>query len=223
MPNVTYQPIYSWAQYCPWLDDKKFMEIYEAVKEHTLLDIYRCYELWDLVRQTRYLHGSLLEVGVWRGGSGMIMAKAVAKLETFEKKVLLCDTFTGLVDVSEKDGMLQNGQFSDTSTGIVLGLMNKVKLENIVILPGTFPNETGKIIENLEFCFCHIDVDTYQSAKNIFEWVWPRMVTDGIIVFDDYGFRECGGVTEFVNEIRYGIDRLFLYNLNGHAIIIKQL
>lgn len=220
---MIYQPIYSWAQYSPWLDDKPFMEIYEAVKEHTLLDIYRCYELWSLVKQTKYLHGDLLEVGVWRGGSGMIIAKAKKRADLFDSKVFLCDTFIGLIDAGSKDGGLQNGQFADTSIEIVKKLINKIQLNDTVILKGTFPDKTGKHIENLTFCFCHIDVDTYQSAKNVFEWVWDRMVTDGIIVFDDYGFKECGGVTEFVNEIRYGIDRLFLYNLNGHAVIIKQL
>jgi O-methyltransferase len=53
------------------------------------------------------------------------------------------------------------------------------------------------------------------------EWVWPRLVAGGMIVYDDYGFRGCEGVTQFVNEQRSKPDRLIFHNLNGHAIAIK--
>jgi O-methyltransferase len=47
------------------------------------------------------------------------------------------------------------------------------------------------------------------------------MVIGGIIVFDDYGFSGCGGITKYVNEERNKNDRLIIHNLNGHGIIIK--
>jgi O-methyltransferase len=49
-----------------------------------------------------------------------------------------------------------------------------------------------------------------------------RLVTGGFVVFDDYGFKGCEGVTRFVNEQRLKPDRLVLHNLSGHAIAIKQ-
>ena len=48
-----------------------------------------------------------------------------------------------------------------------------------------------------------------------------RLVTGGLIVLDDYGFKGCEGVTRFVNEQRLKPDRLVLHNLNGHAVAIK--
>jgi O-methyltransferase len=71
------------------------------------------------------------------------------------------------------------------------------------------------------FRFCHIDVDVYESAKGILSWIWPRMVTGGIVVYDDYGFRECEGIALHVNEQLHEIDRLIFHNLNGHAILVK--
>jgi O-methyltransferase len=69
--------------------------------------------------------------------------------------------------------------------------------------------------------FCHIDVDVYQSAKDIVDWIWDKLVVGGIIVFDDYGFPTCTGVTKYVNEQDGKPDRLIIYNINGHAIMIK--
>ncbi|MEO2017429.1 MAG: TylF/MycF/NovP-related O-methyltransferase, partial [Fuerstiella sp.] len=67
----------------------------------------------------------------------------------------------------------------------------------------------------------HIDVDVYQSAKEVSEWVWDRLVPGGIIVYDDYGFQACDGILKFVEEQRHLKDRIVLHNLNGHAVVIK--
>lgn len=38
-------------------------------------------------------------------------------------------------------------------------------------------------------CSAHVDVDTYQCAKDTVDWPLPRMPIGAKIVFDDYGFR----------------------------------
>ena len=45
--------------------------------------------------------------------------------------------------------------------------------------------------------------------------------TCGFVVFDDYGFDVCGGITQLVNEMLTEPDRIVIHNLNGHAIVIK--
>ena len=47
------------------------------------------------------------------------------------------------------------------------------------------------------------------------------MIIGGVIVFDDYGFHYCDGVTNYVNEQKNKSDRIVVHNLNGHAVIIK--
>ena len=47
------------------------------------------------------------------------------------------------------------------------------------------------------------------------------MPVGGMIVFDDYGFSGCEGVTKLVDEERNKNDRIVIHNLNGHGIIIK--
>ena len=96
-----------------------------------------------------------------------------------------------------------------------------MNLDNVQILQGIFPDQTSHEIKDLQFRFCHIDVDVYQSAKDIVDWIWDRMVHGGIIVYDDYGFRLCDGITRYVEEQMLYKDRLVLHNLNGHAVIMK--
>ena len=40
----------------------------------------------------------------------------------------------------------------------------------------------------------------YPSAKECFEYIYPRLNQGGIIVFDDYGFPDCDGVKQAVDE-----------------------
>jgi cephalosporin hydroxylase len=68
-----------------------------AIKGFTLVDKYRCFEIWKLIEQISKLKkGSIIEVGVWRGGTGALIAKQ-AKNCGIEEKVFLCDTFAGVV------------------------------------------------------------------------------------------------------------------------------
>lgn len=208
------------ATYAPWLSDSLFNETYKAIKNYTLVDIYRCYELWRLVGEAEKLNGALIEVGTWKGGSGALIAKK-AKLSGIEDNVYLCDTFSGVVKACDKDSKYKGGEHADASKETVEDVVNQLKLDNINILVGVFPEETSKFICEKTFRFCHIDVDVYQSAKDIVEWLWPKLVIGGMVVFDDYGFKKCDGITRFVNEERSKKDRLVIHNLNGHAILIK--
>lgn len=207
-----------WASYAPWRDDPDFMQVYEKVRANSLVDLYRCYELWDLCRQAETINGDILEVGVWRGATAAIIGKAASQNKGAH--LWLADTFGGVAKAGEKDTLYKGGEHADTSEQGVRELLTTLSLSNFTILRGVFPEDTGGEMENAQIKFCHIDVDTYQSARDVFNWVWPRMVIGGIVVFDDYGFRGCEGVTAAVNEMKAkGIP--VIYNLNGHALIYQ--
>ena len=103
-------------------------------------------------------------------------------------------------------------------------LEEKLGIDKFTILKGIFPDQTVHLIPpESKFKFCHIDVDVYQGAKEITEWVLPRLITGGIIVYDDYGFVTTSGVTTYVEEIRNLPGCVIIYNRNGHAIVVKTL
>ena len=209
------------ATYSPWKADRDFQAVLPEITEHSLVDIYRLYENWQLVEQLKTITGDIIEVGVWKGGSGCLMAHR-AQLEKIDATVYLCDTFHGVVKAGGKDNKYLGGEFSDTSEEIVQNLVNSIGLQNTKILKGIFPDDNGDDLKDRSFRLCHIDVDTYDSAKDIVEWVWPRLSVGGAIVFDDYGFVRCEGVTKLVNELSKDRDKLFIHNLNGHGLIFKR-
>ena len=212
---------YPISTYAPWEVDREFQRVYQQVKTNTLVDIWRCHELWSLLGEVSDLPGAVLEVGVWRGGSGALMAARSAGLGLTDC-VYLCDTWEGVVKTGPSDIYYHDGKHDDTSKAIVESLVARMGLTNIVLLHGVFPEETGHRITAESLRLVHVDVDVYQSAKDVFDWAWPRLTSGGIAVFDDYGFPACPGVTRLVDEFRELPDRLVLHNLNGHGIVVKR-
>lgn len=133
----------------------------------------------------------------------------------------MCDTFSGVVKSGDADLHYNNGEHSDTKVEIVEDLLDLLNISNAKILKGIFPDDTEKLIEDDKFRFVHIDVDVYQSAKDILEFIWGKVVKGGCIVFDDYGFESCTGIEKLVEEHINDQDKIFVHNLNGHAIFIK--
>jgi O-methyltransferase len=222
-PSSNYEQVLPLASYAPWNKDKAFISLYKIISNYTLVDKYRCFELWSLIKQSQKLEkGSIIEIGVWRGGTRALIATH-AKNCGIADPIYLCDTFTGVVKSSTEDSDYENSEHNDTSLQLVEDLLiKKLSLDNVKLLQGIFPEDTSHLIESERFRFCHVDVDVYQSAKDIVTWIWDRMVPGGIIVYDDYGFASCDGITKYVEEQIDEKDRLIIHNLNGHAIIIKR-
>ncbi len=218
--GVSHSIVVPYATYSPWIDDAEFSETFKKIRLNSLVDIYRAYELWSLVRETSHLGGDILEVGVWRGGTGCLMAERARHLQP-GATVFLCDTFKGVVKASGEDTRYQGGEHADTSMEVVRRLAEQMALANVELLEGIFPDATGDRIRDRRFSLCHIDVDVYESAKQVADWVWPRLAPGGALVYDDYGFPTCEGITTLVNERLQGRGAFNIHNLNGHAIVVK--
>lgn len=221
LTKYIYEVITPQCSYAPWQMDHAFADATWHVVGYTLVDAYRLYELWKLTEQVSKLSGDILEVGTYKGGSGAIIALQANRVSP-NAIIYLCDTFQGIVKCGEFEvDNRVNGQHKSSIEDVLIPLAS-LQVKNTKILTGIFPEDTEHLIPlNTEFKLCHIDVDVYQSAKDVFDWVWPKLVKHGIIVFDDYGFIDCDGITKLVEDMMLDKDKHVLHNLNGHAVIIK--
>ena len=191
---------YPVSTYSPWLTDEDFQCTYQATRRHTLVNVWRCYELWMLLEELADIPGAILEVGVWRGGTGALMARR-AELLGIDDPVFLCDTWEGVVKSETIDAYYHDGEHADASVETVRKLVHDhMGLAHVQLLKGIFPDETGNQIEDQLLRFVHIDVNVYQSAADTFSWAWPRISVGGLVIFDDYGCPATPGVTRFVER-----------------------
>ena len=201
----------------------EFQTIADAVEGYTVVEKTRLFVLWQLVSQAAP-GGDLVEVGVWRGGSGMVIAEQARRCHP-DALVLLYDTFEGIPHAdAQVDSGYRVGEFQDTNLPIVRDLATRLAFWNVLPVQGVFPRDFHAYKSHIQFSFAHIDCDVYQSARESWEFIWPRVVPGGIVVFDDYGEQRSGGLTRCVNEIAACPDPDFVWLPSPmiQAIFIKK-
>lgn len=219
--SLPYGPVHPHASYSPWVADQAFENAYQDSNPFTMVDRYRCFELWELTAQATKRDGAFIEIGVWRGGTGLLIAERLRQLGEL-RPVYLCDTYEGIVKAGSNDPTIRDGMYADTSAEAVAQRARERDLDHIKVLKGIFPDDTADRIVEDQIAFAHVDVDAYNSARDVLEWLWPRLVPGGVVVFDDYGFKGARGIASYVDENKARSDLLFIHNLNGHAVWIKQ-
>lgn len=159
------------------------------------------------VTQTCNLDGQMAEVGVFRGGSAKIISKSCT-----HKLLHLFDTFTG----HPFDDVFHNG----FKKGVFNCFINETKVFlqdcKVEYHVGIFPNTTKNL--NCKFSFVHLDGDLYQTTMSAIEYFYPRLVNNGIMVFDDYDNSCCPGVKKAIHTYFYNP---ILTNGDDQAAIIR--
>jgi hypothetical protein len=198
-----------------WAEDAEFTDRMAGVRHRTLVHDEACYVLYRAAATTAALPGDIAEVGVYRGGTALLLAR-VAGAGT---PLHLFDTFTGMPDTDAAHDMHQPGDFADTSLAAVAALL--APWPDVCIHAGHFP-ETGEAVADRSFRLVHVDVDIRQSVWDCCEFFYLRMVPGGLMIFDDYGWTSTPGARAAVDEFFSARPETPLYLPTGQAIVVRQ-
>lgn len=199
-----------------WMSDTGFLMIWDKICKKTMIDVSRAYMIYQFLLNVCHIEGAAAEIGVWRGGTAQLISSLL-----YHKKIYLFDTFEGLPAISPECDKNYHceGEFGDTSYEDVKSLFSQQ--DYVTIIKGVFPGsmENGHTYPS-KFCFVHVDVDLYQSAKDCCRHFYPLLVPGGVMIFDDYGFGTCPGVRQAVDEFFEGKHGHF-YLPTGQYVVIK--
>jgi O-methyltransferase len=211
-----------------WPDmDAQTIALFRSVRSFTMTSIERVYALRESVKYIirHNVPGSIVECGVWKGGSMMAVAKTLLELET-ERDLYLFDTFEGMppptaVDVDlygvQADVLLKTNPMTPAiapfkevcrnmySTGYNPARINLVRGKVEDTLPRAAPREIALL---------RLDTDWYQSTLHELVHLYPRLIKGGILIIDDYGhfvgskkavdeYFQKNGIPIFLNRIDY--------------------
>ena len=191
--------IISSATHCPWLKDQNFLNFFKKVDNFTLLDHPRAYTLWQCSKNLRKTNGMILDIGCLLGGSGFIMSKINKKSSTH-----LFDSFEGF---SKDDGLHKKDIFYYDDIDFVKKNIIKLNLKKTFVHKCYFPS--GIKIKIKKIKLCHIDVNTFNDTKKIFNFVRNKIIKGGIIIFDDFGIWGVDGIKKFI----YMIEKKYSKNI----------
>lgn len=142
----------------------------------------------EFVKQTEGLDGDILELGIYRGGTTIMTAKFLQKLGS-KRKIYACDAFIGLPNEDKFSlwGKDAKGMYADTSADLVLKKFKKFEVnDKIFLVDGLFEDTLYQKLHEKKFSLVLVDCDIYDATKLGMEFVYPRLVKGGIIMFDDY-------------------------------------
>ena len=147
--------------------------------------------------QVIHAEGDIIECGSSRCGSAIIMANYLRE-RNVPKLIYACDSFRGFLPAElereKKAGLTTTppGAFTSTSLEYVRKKIRRLGAEESVIpVPGFFQDTLPHV--KSAFCLALIDCDLSQSLVYAAETVWPSVVKDGRMLFDDYASTEFRG------------------------------
>ncbi|MBZ0168814.1 MAG: TylF/MycF family methyltransferase [Kofleriaceae bacterium] len=137
------------------------------------------------------LPGNVIECGVYRGGTTVLMALYL-KNTRIAKKIYALDSFSSFpadeVNEEIRRGLVPDqgrAAFTSTSSDYVQRKVDRLGLHDMIeIVPGYFEDTLDTIKDT--FCLALIDCDLEKSAELCLTMLWDRMVKGGSIVVDDY-------------------------------------
>lgn len=156
----------------------------EDIQRLSLVSPDRLEILLKLLQSTEFLGGVNAEVGVYRGGTALLIAA------NSKKRLYAFDTFEGLPKPGPVDKHIE-GEFKCPYEEVEAVLSD---FPHACLVRATFPDCMHQFHQIKQCSFVYLDVDLYQSTRDAIEFFWPRMVEHGILVTDDYGWEKTPGV-----------------------------
>lgn len=178
------------------------------VGPYTMTSPERISALSDAVRYIveNRIPGAFVECGVWRGGSAMVMGRVLEQLGVRDRDLFLFDTFAGMTAPSTVDvdiygstaaHVLGASAKREGDRGDMWCIASQEDVAANLRLSG-YPMErihlvAGAVEDTLpgraptEIALLRLDTDWYASTKHELEVLYPRLVSGGILIVDDYG------------------------------------
>jgi O-methyltransferase len=181
--------------------DEEARETIRSVKPRTMTAPEK---LYGLILATRYvvdhaIPGSIVECGVWRGGSMQAVARTLLARGVTDRDLHLFDTFEGMPPPTERDRRPDG----------------KLAAEMLATRP-----KTRKVWAVANIDDVRAGMAENESTRHELEHLYDRVPSGGVLILDDYGFWQ--GARQAIDEFldRTG-ERLLLSPIASGRITVK--
>lgn len=186
--------------------DEWTIELFNRVRPFTMTSCERVFALCTAVEYlvSSRIEGSIVECGVWKGGSMMAAASTLLRLGVSDRDLYLFDTFEGMPTPGHEDVNFRGVSASDLMdraanmpAARIWGRSEQVEVEQNVLSTG-YPKDRinlvkGRVEETVpafapeRIALLRLDTDWYESTRHEMEHLFPRLAVGGVLIVDDYG------------------------------------
>jgi O-methyltransferase len=176
------------------IKDETFWKILPEVHDFTMLSMETMWSLYEAVRYVARarVKGDVVECGVLYGGSMMLIAKTLLSLGVTDRRLWLYDSFEGFTGKPAKDdidwmGGSVSGKLPDFMQIVVDNIQSTgYPFKNVTMIQGDI-EQTAPINNNGDIAMLRLDTDTYYSTRAEMDNFFPKLVSGGVLIIDDYG------------------------------------
>lgn len=207
---------YSISRHNPLMDasgipvdmEKDFAGLYVRTRDYTMTSVERMYSAYKSAEYViqHDIPGDIVECGVWRGGSSMMMMLKMMAMKDTSRRFFLYDTFEGMVQPGEKDRSATGEMASTTWKESQKDDMNEWCYASLAEVQSNigkcgYPQEKvhyvkGKVEQTIpgnmpqSISLLRLDTDWFDSTYHELKHLFPLLSAGGVIIVDDYGHWE---------------------------------
>ena len=187
--------------------DEADVALLRDVTPYTMTSPDAVYVLRDAVRYVvaNEVPGSIVECGVWRGGSMLTVARTLLELGRSDIDLWLYDTFEGMPEPSARDvrvdgapaaALLAAEERTDESR-----LWARASIEDVqrVMRSVPYPPERVRLVQGMvestipaqapeSISLLRLDTDWYEPTRHELVHLYPRLSDGAVLIIDDYGW-----------------------------------
>jgi O-methyltransferase len=185
-----------------FFDDPLFAAAYAQIRGSHQYDQYdsphtiawRLHTLVWAAHNGLMLDGDFVECGVFKGDFAWVVAQCTQFMNQ-DKTFYLYDTFAGFAsaysspdDFPDSPGFLEFANKIYEDPALYCEVTEKFRgFGNVRIVRGVLP-DTLTVLAPEKIAFLHIDINSPAAEIGVLEKLFDRVVANGIVVFDDYGW-----------------------------------
>ncbi len=167
--------------------------VYSRYKDYTMIGRQEYISNLGLALSVLSHEGAIVECGTWKGG----MIAGIADVLGSKRDYYLFDSFAGLPPAKEIDGVgaiqwqmdVTSDRYFNNCTAKLSDAQRAMSLScanTIHIVEGWFEDSLPISLPSQNIALLRLDCDWYDSTMTCLEYLFPKVIVNGIIVLDDY-------------------------------------
>ena len=181
--------------------DPEFLRLIADLRPFTMTSPERLFGLREAVEYVvrEQVPGDLVECGVWRGGSSMLIATMLVALGDQSRRLWMYDTYAGMSEPTAVDGhdVIEYYRVADRREHFMAyeSLEDvRANLRRTGLAESSIEYVVGRVEDTIperapaRIALLRLDTDWYQSTAHELAHLYDRVSPGGVIIIDDYGY-----------------------------------
>jgi O-methyltransferase len=204
-----------WFRNLAFLNDPAFIDAVKPCAGQKMIHskLWRIYTYCWAVKATAPLNGTCLDLGCYHGATTMIANRYAP-----DRHWWLIDAFDHHPNGGDKPN--HGPELYEKTKAIFRGLGDNVTVTR-GLLPGAL-DDAFQSWKGQSFSFVHLDLNDGAVEVQCLERVWPKIVSGGIVLLDDYGWKTYALSQKLHDDFFRSVGHTVYENPTGQGMVVKR-